>query len=295
MKRHGVSIVGVFLVFVGMLAASEGNKFQPVDVPQADLDKITSAMPEKPSAKPMKKRKVLVFWRCEGFPHKSISWGNKCFEIMGNKTGAFDVELSDEMSVFNAEKLKEFDAVLFNNTTGLKFEDENSRKALMDFIKGGKGIIGIHAATDNFPTWPEGQEMMGGKFAGHPWGGGGTWAMSLEDAAHPLNKGFDGKGFKVKDEIYQIMGPYDREKQRILIKLDLEDQKTAEAAQKAKREDKDFAVAWIKRCGEGRVFYCSLGHNNEIFWTTSILQHYLDGIQYAMGDYKVDDSPSKGK
>jgi hypothetical protein len=39
------------------------------------------------------------------------------------------------------------------------------------------------------------------------------------------------------------------------------------------------------------VFYCSLGHNNEIFWNPAILRHYLDGIQFAFGDYKVDTKP----
>jgi hypothetical protein len=39
------------------------------------------------------------------------------------------------------------------------------------------------------------------------------------------------------------------------------------------------------------VFYCSLGHNNEIFWNPAVLQHYLDGIQFAFGDYKVDTKP----
>jgi hypothetical protein len=39
------------------------------------------------------------------------------------------------------------------------------------------------------------------------------------------------------------------------------------------------------------VFYCSLGHNDHILWNPAILQHYLDGIQFAFGDYKVDTKP----
>jgi type 1 glutamine amidotransferase len=69
---------------------------------------------------------------------------------MGKKTGAFEVVVSGDMAMFKAENLNKFDAVCLNNTTRLGFKEPELRKRLMDFIKGGKGIIGIHAATDNF-------------------------------------------------------------------------------------------------------------------------------------------------
>ena len=77
----------------------------------------------------------------------------------------------------------------------------------MDFVKSGKGICGIHAATDNFYNWPEAAAMMGGLFDGHPWGGGGTWAVQIEEPDHPINQGFDGEGFWVNDEIYKMRAP----------------------------------------------------------------------------------------
>jgi type 1 glutamine amidotransferase len=58
------------------------------------------------------------------------------------------------------------------------------------------------------------------------------------------------------------------------------------------RDDNDFPIAWIKREGSGRVFYTSLGHNPEIYRTPQILQHYLDGIQFALGDLRADATPS---
>lgn len=258
-------------------------------VPEEDIKRITDALPEKATAKPAKPRKMLVFWRCEGFFHGSIPWCNKALELIGQKTGAYEASvITDDMAAFDPGKLDPFDAVLFNNTTRLNFEDPKRRETLMSFVKSGRGVIGIHAATDNFYDWPEAAAMMGGLFDGHPWGGGGTWAFQIEEPDHPVNKGFGGKGFWANDEIYKMKAPYSREKLRVLVGLDM----TKDVNQKGSREDKDNAVAWIHRCGEGRVFYCSLGHNNQIFWTPEILQHYLDGIQYAMGDLKVDDTPS---
>ena len=49
---------------------------------------------------------------------------------------------------------------------------------------------------------------------------------------------------------------------------------------------------WIKRCGDGRVFYCSLGHRKEIYWNKAVLAHYLAGIQWALGDLPADETPS---
>jgi len=53
---------------------------------------------------------------------------------------------------------------------------------------------------------------------------------------------------------------------------------------------RDVAISWVHKVGKGRVFYCSLGHNHPVFWNTPVLAHYLAGIQYAMGDLKVDDA-----
>jgi type 1 glutamine amidotransferase len=182
----------------------------------------------------------------------------------------------------------------------LKFHpDETPQrcKALMDFIKGGKGIVGVHAATDNFYNWPKGKgwtdasEMWGGKFTGHPWTSGGTWAFKIDDPDHPLMAAFEGKNFKLSDEIYRTDAPlYSRSKQRVLMSLDMSDPTTANA-KGVKPSDADTGITWIKTWGKGRMFYCSLGHNNAIFWNPTILQHYLDGIQFATGDYKVDTTP----
>jgi len=276
-------------MFFGILTA-HGLERELAKVPDADLKKITEASPQQAPAKPKKARKILVFNRCEGYFHGCIPWCAKAIEILGEKTGAYTVDFADEMSVFTPGNLAKYDAVLLNNTTGLKFKDPAKRKALMKFVESGKGIIGIHAATDNFNEWPEAAAMMGGVFDGHPWGGGGTWAVKNDEPGHPLNASFENKGFLIRDEIYQIKGPYSRDTHRVLLSLDMSNERNDRPGQK--REDKDNAIAWIKKQGEGRVFYCSLGHNNDVFWNPAVLAHYLAGIQYALGDLAADDTPS---
>jgi type 1 glutamine amidotransferase len=254
----------------------------------ADLQKIKAALPEKATAQPAKPRKILLFGRCEGFNHAGgILAGNAAFKLMGEKTGAFTTAESTDMASFEPATLNEFDAVVFNNTTGLKFGNPTHRQALLAFVNGGKGIVGVHSSVDNFYKWPEGAAVMGALFAGHPWG---RCAVRIDDPQHPLTKAFDGKGFYISEEMYKMREPYSREKLRVLVSMDLS--KMSQKDDAAGRPDKDNPIAWIHEVGKGREFYCSFGHDKPIFFNKAILQFYLDGIQYAIGDLKADATPS---
>ena len=275
-----LSVLVVALAVVARPACAE----KPTE---KQINAIKEAMPDNAPAKPKKDRRILVFDLCKGFHHGVIPLANEAFRIMGQKTGAFESDLAHEMSVFAKGNLSKYDAILFNNTTRLTFT-ESQREALMDFVKGGKGIIGAHAATDNFYKWPEAQKMIGGVFTGHPWTSGGTWAFKIDEPDHPINAGFEGEGFLAKDEIYKVGGPYSRENLRVLVSLDMANDRNHVKG----FTEGDYAVSWVRNYGKGRVFYCSFGHNNPIFWTTDILEHYLAGIQWALGDLEADATPS---
>jgi uncharacterized protein len=257
-----------------------------------DLQKIEAAVPQTATAQPKKARRILVFHRCEGFVHGgAIVAGNHSLELMGKKTGAFTADFSTDYADLEPANLAKYDALIFNNTTQLKMTNDVIKKSILDFVRGGKGIIGIHAATDNFYNWPEGARLMGGLFDGHPWGGGGTWGFAIDDPNNALTKVFAGKSFKLKDEVYQFKDPYTRSDRRVLVTLDLSDPTTAAIQQGVKRTDKDFASSWIRKEGQGRVFFNGLGHERNVFMEPAIMKFYLDGIQYALGDLAADDTP----
>ena len=259
-----------------------------------ELKRIEAAVPARATAKPLRPRKLLVFSVPKG-NHTAAPYGAKALELMGQKTGAFQVVHSTDPAVFKAENLKPFDAVCFNNSNRLRcFNDKALRRGLIDFVKSGKGFVGVHAAATNFSKlwgsdWPEGAEMLGGIFDGHPWHEKVT--IKLEDPGHPLNAAFGGKGFEITDEMYQFTGPHSRQKLRILLRID-ETKTDMNRKGKMDRPDDDFAVSWVQRYGRGRVFYCSLGHDHPVFWNKAVLRHYLDGIQFALGDLPVDTTPS---
>ena len=222
---------------------------------------------------------------------------------MARKSQAFSVDLEDDYEVFNKKNLSRYHAILFNNSTRLKFPNDRHRKAIVDFVRGGGGVIGIHAASDSFYEWEEGAAIIGGQFNGHPWTAGGEWAFKLDDPTHPLNRAFGGRGFWHQDEIYQY-DPSNFEGQdnlRILVSLDMSKPKMVEQMNlekyakfnaKYSAETREVPVSWIREIGKGRLFYANFGHREETYENPAIMQHIFDGILYALGFTNVDTLPT---
>jgi type 1 glutamine amidotransferase len=251
---------------------------------------IEAALPDHPVVEPQERRALLIFNLSKGFVHESIRWVDFAVVRVGEKTGAFSATVSSDTTMFTPERLAGFDAVLFNNNTGEPFSDPDLRANLLEYVRNGGGIVGLHAATDGFFEWPEFGEMMGAYFVSHPWNEEVT--LRVEEPEHPLTAAFPSTRYVVADEIYQFRKPYSRTRLRVLVSLDTASLDLERDG--VERSDGDFAVAWVRREGSGRVFYSSLGHRFEIFTDPVILQHWLAGIQYALGDLQAEDAPRDG-
>ncbi|MEW6251347.1 MAG: ThuA domain-containing protein [Planctomycetota bacterium] len=282
------ALAAALLLTAAATAQTENSPTTPDEVKPEMLAKIRAAVPDKAPANPARARKLLVYNDCKGFRHDAIPVGTAMLQILAEKTGAFAVTVSTDPAVFKADSLRQFDAVCFNNATGELFTDPELKQALLEFVRSGKGIVGIHAATDCFYNWPAFGELLGGYFAGHPWNE--TVTVKIDDPASPLNTPFGGQPFEIADEIYQFKSPYSRAVLHVLLSLDTS--KTDMKKQGLGRPDNDYAVSWIRDYGKGRVFYCSLGHRHEVFATPAVVAHYLAGIQYALGDLPADATPS---
>jgi type 1 glutamine amidotransferase len=154
--------------------ACGGRSANPRVACQSDVDKMMAALPDKAIAKPLQPRKVLVLASSRGFVHSSIPLAAKMMEEMGKKTGAWTATTTYDAADINTENLKQYDLVFLDSTTGCFLDDPNDkaatdarRAALLDFIRSGKGIAGIHAATDSY----HGASCGGGAGFGAPAGG----------------------------------------------------------------------------------------------------------------------------
>jgi type 1 glutamine amidotransferase len=142
-------------------------------------------------------------------------------------------------------------------------------------------------------TWPEFNKMIGGFFKFH-WVDPQEITYKIDDPKSPLTAMFKGAPLVVHDETYTFgMDTFSRENLHILTSIDYSKMSDADKAKEDwPRTDHDYALSWIKRDGNGRVFYMAHGHHERNYAVKPLLEHLLAGMQYALGDLKADDSPS---
>ena len=294
----------LLLLSAGLLDFVFSQNF--TDIPDSARQKIEKALPAHPQAEPLRKHKILVFNLNirdgqERKGHPSIPFANYAIERMGETTGAYQVVFSNDTLMFTPENLAQFDAICFNNTVGVLVESEQLRNSLLDYIWQGGGFIGIHAAGATFVQYPVYDQfppfgiMLGGyENGGHPWKPEDWITLKLDDPDHPVNSAFDKDGFYVSDEVFQFREHYSRDKLRVLLSIDTTrtDMSMDRYILPERRNDGDIAISWVRQYGRGHVFYTSLGHNAHLNWNPPVLQHYLDGIQFALGDLDAPITPS---
>jgi type 1 glutamine amidotransferase len=292
-----------------------GSALSAEAIPADQARKIQDAAPAKARVQPKKPRRVLI-WNTPPHlmvkdPHKGycIPYGEAVMKTLGEKTAAFEPVVSDDLAMYLPESLKRFDAIVMNNSSGPwitptdadmakdAFKKHGSdkaaveellRKTLLDYVNGGGGVVAYHYAIGANRHWPEFNEMLGARSAGHPWNE--EVGIKVEEPEHPLVAAFGGKDLRLADEIFVFTDPYSRGKLRVLLSIDT--QKTNMVTREPLvRKDSDFALAWVKNCRKGRVFYTSFGHRTELYWNPHVLQFYLDAIQFATGDLESPAEP----
>jgi type 1 glutamine amidotransferase len=222
------------------------------------------------------KHKVLYLTHSAGFKHEVLPLSEQILKQIGERSGAFEVTATQDCSVLSRDGLKPYDAVVFYTTGELPISDAQ-KAAFLDFIRSGKGFVGIHSATDTFYKWPEYGELIGGYFDQHPWHQEVT--INVEDQRHPATHHLP-KTFKITDEIYQFKD-FSRSRVHVLLSLDVNSIGLNKPA--VHRTDKDFALAWWRNYGKGRVFYTALGHRPEVWQDERFQQHLLGAVRWVMG------------
>ena len=283
----GAAVTG--LPMAGLGAGGEGRA------------RIEAALPSKAPAVPKRPRRLLIFDLNVAYGgHPSIPTANEAFTLMGKKTGAFETVVTKDPNVFKRDSLKGFDAVFLNNTVGNLFEDPALRQSLLEFVYGGGGLMGVHGTSVAFVRWKEGGKedwpefaaMLGMRGASHR-ANTEQVVMKLEEPDHPVVAAFGGQGFPMQDEFFRPKGTYSRNRDRVLLSFDLTKTDLAkEPHDGCYREDKDYAMAWVRQYGRGRVFYTAFGHHPAIFENPKLLEFYLAGTQFALGDLPAPTLPS---
>jgi type 1 glutamine amidotransferase len=233
------------------------------------------------------------------YQHASISHAMATVERLGRQSGLWDTVIRTDTQLLtkqrvagydgktvNVQNLDDFDAIFFYSAGEPAMTDQQ-RQDLLTFVRDdGKGFVAAHAGNNAFYDWPEFGEMVGGRFDDHPWEMFDA-PIVVEDPGFPAMKHFP-REFTINDEIYQVKD-FSRDKVRVVARLDAS--KLDLGNQRVHRTDSDFAVAWIRRYGQGRVFYSSLGHRPESWDRKDIQTMYLEAVKWALKLTDADTSP----
>ena len=215
---------------------------------------------------------VMMLRHSAGFEHSYLPNAEVALKEIARHSGLFNVWTTHMCQRITAETLAQTDVLVFATTGELPFDDAQ-KKAILDFVRGGKGFFGIHNAADTCYQWPEYGELVGGYFNGHPWTQE-VW-VNVEDRNHPATRHL-GKAVKLFEEVYTFKS-WDRRKTRVLMSLD---NKSVDLA-KGNRPDHDYGIAWCHDFGKGRAIYSALGHPDDLWYAPWFRQHILGCITWA--------------
>lgn len=262
-------------------------------------------------------KRLLMLTHAGLYKHSSLGPAEAAVTAWGRDAG-FEVStlqgyLQDaselDLSTVTAQYLAGFDGIMMMTNGNLPM-DQAQRRALTDFVRNGGGFIGVHNAALTFYDYPEFGEMLGGYFRraiqqNH------VFVLRVEDPDHPATRML-GSSWPIVDELYQYgtapwsedrpeenidvlfdnripMG-FSRDRVRVLMSIDtratdIDGLVDIEAGG-------DYPQSWVREYGEGRSFYTSLGHRDDIWTNDPVFRaHVVGGIRWALGLEEGDATP----
>lgn len=276
-------------------------------------------------------KKVLMFTKSAGFEHPSISrtaelayvreidgqiqiaektgekkkdvglgWADKVLTDLGAKHG-FDVTATKDGRIFSSKEINDFDAFFFYTTgdltkvgtDGNPAMSPEGKQAFLDAIRGGKGFLGTHSASDTFhspgdrfdPKPPAKLdpyvEMLGAEFIRH--GPQQKARMTVADAKFPGCSPL-GDGFDLHEEWYALRSF--QPNLHVVLVMETAGMKGADY------QRPPFPATWARLHGAGRVFYTSMGHRADVWVNPNFQSVLLGGLAWALGNNDADVTPN---
>jgi len=205
------------------------------------------------------------------------------------ESGRFDVRVEEEPAGVTDATLAAYD-VLVLDYDGPRW-GEATEKAVENFVRSGRGLVAIHAASYSFtgmevlgdghvrtgikePPWPEYLKMIGGYWSEEAPKTGHAprhcFAVKIVDANHPITRGMR-DSFTVSDELYHSHH----------LAADIHVLATAFDDPKLGGTGKDEPMIWTVSYGKGRVLYSALGHDVAAQREPVFVSTFVRGTEWA--------------
>ncbi|WP_143959701.1 ThuA domain-containing protein [Litoribacter populi] len=212
--------------------------------------------------------KAIAISTTEGFRHESIQSGVEGLKQLAREN-FFLLDHTEDIDIFASERIHEYDVVILLNTTGEIFR-ENHQEGFKKFVRDGKGVVGIHSATDTSYEWDWYNKLIGAQFASHP---------EIQTAKVKTKNNNHSSTLHLPDEWLWTDEWYNfknfNKDVHVILEVDPNSYDTGD-------QDINYhPIAWYHEFDGGRVFYTALGHVNHAYQDPMFLKHLLGGIWYA--------------
>ena len=228
------------------------------------------------SRQPVKKR-ILVFSLTKGWHHNSIPAGNAFFQKIGKEKG-FIVDTTTNPRRFQDEYLKNYDLVVFLNTTG-NVLNRAQEVAFERYIQAGGSWMGIHSATDTEYEWPWYGQLAGAYFQNHPEIQKARIFKAEAEDHSILNK--VPNEFSLEDEWYNFIPGSISKKITPLLFLD-------EDSYSGGKNGKKHPAAWFQEFDGGKAFYTVLGHKDETYQNRVFIQLIGNALDWTLDHKEIN-------
>lgn len=228
-------------------------------------------------AQDKKQFSALLITKTNGWHHESINEGVAAIKALATRN-FFDVQWHQEGVAITDKYLENFQVIIFLNTTGDIFKDDE-QKAIEHFIQAGKGFVGIHSAADTEYDWPWYTKMVGRMFHIHPVIQ--TAKLKFTGNKFPGLNGFT-EGQLWTDEWYQFDAETTTGLNYILAVDEASYNPKVQWEKKAGEGMGSFhPISWYHDYDGGRSFYTALGHLPAVYNEPAFLNHIYAGIYWA--------------
>lgn len=274
-------------------------------------------LPEPQTQNGQAAKRLLFLTHAALYKHSSLAPAEKAVTELGAK-GGFEVTTLEgykqnpnaiDLSMITPAYLAQFDGLMLMTNGNLPLTADQ-KQAIVDYVRGGHGLIGVHCASLTLYDYPAFGALLGGYYRRsivpttriderH------VGVLKVEDPSHPATK-FLGGSWPLVEEFYQfgteVWDParptenvsqvgrlhiplaFTRDRVHVLLSLDTDRTDISDLGPEI-RKGGDYPQAWTRTFGSGRVFYSALGHRDDI-WSTDeqFRAHVTGGIRWALGE-----------
>jgi hypothetical protein len=214
-------------------------------------------------------------------------------------TGRFEVRVDEEFRGAGPDTLAPYDVVLVNyyaaKTANLRW-GEATDKALLDYVRGGKGLVLYHFSLAAFDGWDEFEKLSGGNWRpnnGHH-SARHDFSVTIQDSGHPITRGLKTAFTEVNDELYanlrwQPAGAFH------VLATAWDDHTLYAAGEKQPLVGPGAAepMLWTVNYGKGRVFVTALGHDTQAMRNMGFAVTLARGTEWAATEKVTIPAPAE--